>query len=313
MKKPSLPIIFVRREIGEMAHSYEELHQYVIEATEIVRRIGDGDLTVAIKPRSSDDALGIALAEMAKELRGMIGQVSSTASDIAGASGQLANASRQAGEVTNGMSAASQLLVDGTQQQAEDVDSTSIAMGQLSQAIGQIAQGSQEQAGQVNQASRIVGQVSTAASVVAQNAMAAAGGSEEAIEAARTGSEMVVKTVEGMQKIEAAVTMAAEKITELGTQSAEIGKIVTVIDDIAAQTNLLALNAAIEAARAGEHGRGFAVVADEVRKLAERVTDATKEIANLIETVQKGVNESIKATEDGAREVAEGAVQAEQA
>ena len=116
MKRPSLPILFVRREIGEMAHSYEELHQYVIEATEIVRRIGDGDLTVAIKPRSSDDALGIALAEMAINLRGMIGQVSSTASDIAGASGQMADASRQAGTVTIGMSAATQLLADGAKQ-----------------------------------------------------------------------------------------------------------------------------------------------------------------------------------------------------
>lgn len=117
---------------------------------------------------------------------------------------------------------------------------------------------------------------------VAGNAQSAANGSCEANEAARTGSVMVGKTVEGRQKIETAVNMASEKITELGTQSAEIGKIVAVIDHIAAQTNLLALNAAIEASRGGEQGGGFAVVADEVRKLAEQVTDATKEIAHLI-------------------------------
>jgi methyl-accepting chemotaxis protein len=116
-----------------------------------------------------------------------------------------------------------------------------------------------------------------------------------------------------MGKIRSAVDAAAKQITDLGSQSEEIGKIVVVIDDIAAQTNLLALNAAIEAARAGEQGRGFAVVADEVRGLAERVTDATKEIAGLVDNIQKGVAESIKAFEGGSTEVEVGVKLAEEA
>lgn len=300
-------------EIGDMARSYEEMREYLVESAEIAGRIGNGDLTVEVKPRSSSDALGNAFSQMVGNLRSLIGQVRTTADNLGGASDQLASAAQQAGQATQGISSTSQQLAGGAQQQAENVDSTTNAMGQLSSAIEQIAKGSQEQASGVEQASTIVGQVSKAVGEVAGSAQSAANGSREANEAAKAGSEMVGKTVEGMQKIEAAVTMASEKITELGTQSAEIGKIVAVIDDIAAQTNLLALNAAIEAARAGEQGRGFAVVADEVRKLAERVTDATKEIASLIDTVQKGVDDSIKATEDGAREVADGAVQAQEA
>jgi methyl-accepting chemotaxis protein len=254
-----------------------------------------------------------AVNDMVDNLNKLMSQVADTAQDLTNSSSTLSATAGQVGQATQEIASTSQQVARGANEQASGISTTTNAVTQLTGAIDQIAEGAQKQATSMEQASGITNQVSTAAGGVARNAQEAADSARVTDEAARTGTDAVDKTITGMNRIRDAVTSAATKIEGLGEQSAEIGKIIAVIEDIAAQTNLLALNAAIEAARAGEQGRGFAVVADEVRKLAERVTDATKEIANLVEGVQRGVEDSIEATEEGTKEVAAGTEIAEEA
>jgi len=148
---------------------------------------------------------------------------------------------------------------------------------------------------------------------MAENATAATQASHKATQAAVKGGQSVTETIKGMQRIRGAVQSTAKKIKGLGERSLEIGAIIEVINEIATQTNLLALNAAIEAARAGEQGKGFAVVADEVRKLAERSARATKDITGLIKGIQVETSEAVTVMEEGTREVEEGTRLADQA
>ncbi|MFA7405376.1 MAG: bacteriohemerythrin, partial [Pelobacteraceae bacterium] len=145
---------------------------------------------------------------------------------------------------------------------------------------------------------------------IAQNCQMAAEGAERANQAAEHGSEVVEKSISVMHRIAERVQSSAKTVEALGRRSDEIGAIVGTIEDIADQTNLLALNAAIEAARAGEQGRGFAVVADEVRALAERTTKATREIGLMIKAIQQETKTAVTAMEEGVSEVENGTEEA---
>jgi methyl-accepting chemotaxis protein len=240
-------------------------------------------------------------------LAGTVGEVRDAAASVAQTSGQLNEAATQTGAATQQVASTIQQVAAGAQDQARAASETSGAVSELSSVIATVGAGAAATTRKVEQTSATIGQMTAAISDASAASDEVGQVSARAADAAANGLAAVDKTADGMSRIKRAVEASAVKVTELGAKGEQIGAIVETIDDIAEQTNLLALNAAIEAARAGEQGKGFAVVADEVRKLAERSGRATKEIAALIAEVQAGTKQAVDAMTVGAAEVETGA------
>jgi len=300
-------------EMGDIGKAFDQLIQYMQDMSNVATTIGNNDLTPEVKPKSEKDELGNAFVAMIGGLRKAVGQIGETSQQVKTASVQLASAANQASQATTQIAATVQQVARGTQTQSESVTKTANSVEEMARAIEGVAKGAQNQAESISQVSATTAEISAAIQQVAGNAEAVTKGSDDAAKAAQNGVKIVETTLEGMQAIKEKVGISAQKVEEMGARSDEIGAIIETIEDIASQTNLLALNAAIEAARAGEHGKGFAVVADEVRKLAERSTTASKEIGGLIKTIQKTVVEAVTAMEAGSKQVEEGVVSANQA
>jgi len=187
------------------------------------------------------------------------------------------------------------------------VESTASSIEQLSATIREVAGNADELASASDETLSAVSEITAAGREVEQNAKESARQSEKVTsDAATLGMVSIDKTIEGMRKIKTSVERSDELIRKLGGRSDEIGKILTVIDDVTDQTTLLALNAAILAAQAGEHGKGFSVVAEEIKDLAERTAFSTQEIASLIQSVQLEVKNAVTAIRDGLTSVEDG-------
>ncbi len=294
-------------EIGVLGRSFREMETGLAGMANVATRVADANLSVEVQPRSDRDVLGKAIAKAVRSLNELFSQLNETAQSLASAKDQLAQSADQAAQATQQVAQTASEVAQSTGQQAAATQEVSQALEQLSGAIEMVVEDAAVQTRQVQAASALSEKVSACGDTVSDAAQKALERSRQAGKTSQEGAEMVQKAIDGMERIKVAVEGASGEISHLGERSTEIGKIVAVIDDIAAQTNLLALNAAIEAARAGEQGRGFAVVADEVRKLAERVGVATKEIADLISGIQQGVEGTVKAMGQGSAETGEGA------
>ncbi len=275
-------------------------------------------LYVSLAAAAVAATLGIAF----KLIRGILGQIGGEPADAVEVAQRIA-----AGDLTKDVSVAPgdtgsmlasihgmQVTLRGVlaslQDEARRVAATA---EQLATSSDQVAQGSQEQAEAAASMAAAIEEMTVSISHVSARAEEATSISSHSGELARQGAEVIHSAAREMQSIEASVKGSADIIAALEEQSAQITAIVNVIREIADQTNLLALNAAIEAARAGEQGRGFAVVADEVRKLAERTASSTQEIASMIERIQEGTGSAVASMETGVAQASTGVGLATQA
>ncbi len=279
-------------EIGALATTFNNMVAYLKEMASVSMAVAEGDLTVEITPRSKRDTLGNAFIRMSHGLQEIVRSTRDSASQVSAGSNQVAGAADESAKVSVQASSA-----------IEEVTST---MHEMSINVQNVVKNTQIQASSVAETSASIDQMVTSIQRVADTAKVLLDIANRSREEVLTGIQTMEKTTDGLNRTNRAIQSSAEIINILGHRADDIGKIIEVIDDLAEQTNLLALNAAIEAARAGEHGLGFAVVADEVRKLAEKSTQSTKEIADLIQSIQREARQAVENMEHSTRIVEEG-------
>ncbi|WP_409251671.1 methyl-accepting chemotaxis protein [Bacillus sp. SCS-153A] len=253
----------------------------VVAIAGVARRIADGDLTAdAIKVKNKDEIgeLARSFNQMAGNLRKVIKQVGTASEQVAASAEQLTASSEQTTKATEQVANTMQEVASGVEKQVQSVDETSQTINEMAAGVQEIARKSQ---------------------LVSDSAI-------QATDNATDGGQVIKNAVNKMSSIQQSVTGLGTVVKDLGEHSKEIGKITAVISGIADQTNLLALNAAIEAARAGEQGKGFAVVADEVRKLAEQSAESAQQISKLISAIQAETNKAVNSMEITTKEVGEG-------
>ena len=252
----------------------------IISISNQLNEIAEGNLTIEPKVKNNDEVgmLAVASKQMVHSLRSLIGQLSKTSSHLAVSAEEMNSSTKQSTYLSEQISSSTENVVKGSEAQLEAINNGTKVLKEVNHTILKIATNVQNVKALVHQT----------------------------LSLASDGSTEIDKSTSQMEVIEGKISNLDQLVNNLGERSSNIQQVANLITDIADQTNLLALNAAIEAARAGEHGKGFAVVADEVRKLAEQSSLSAQEIGNSINVIEKDINEVINSMQDGIKEVSAG-------
>jgi X-X-X-Leu-X-X-Gly heptad repeat protein len=291
----------------------KSISQPLKEMTTAAQRMAGGDLDAQITLLARRDEVGT-LSQIFTVLIRSMREMAEVAQKIAGGDLRVkVQPQSERDKFGNAFSSMVENLRKMTSQIAEGINVLSSSAGQISSSTTQLAAGAIETATAVSQATTTVEEVRQAAQVSSQKAKAVSENTRNVAQVSQTGTKSTEETIAGITRIRQQMEAIADSTVRLSEQTQTIGQIVSSVEDLAAQSNLLAVNASIEAAKAGEQGKGFAVVAQEVRTLAEQSKQATSQVRTILTDIQKATSAAVMATEQGSKAVEAGVKQSGQA
>jgi methyl-accepting chemotaxis protein len=298
-----------RDEVGDLTKAFTAMVLYLQDMAEVSRQIAEGNLTVTVKPVTDKDVLGNAIVDMTGYLREMAA-VSKQVSE-----GDLTVTVKPVSDKDILRNAFANMLANLRRINQEVCDGANVLASSASEILAsttQIASGMSETAASVTETTATVEEIKQTALLSSKKSRGVSENAQNAALVAEQGYSTVSETMEGINHIKALMETVAESVVLLSEQTQAIGEIITVVNDLAQQSNLLAVNAAIEASKAGEHGKGFSVVAQEIKSLADQSKQATEQVRKILRNIQKATGKSVlaaeqvsKAVEGGVKQTAE--------